>query len=75
MEHILKIHPEYFEAILNNKKTFEIRLNDRDFKVGDTLVLKEYVFNKGFTGLSINKTITYITDYAQKENYVVMSIK
>ena len=35
MIHALKTLPEYFEAVLENKKTFELRKNDRDFKVGD----------------------------------------
>ena len=40
-EHILKLNDRYFDAVANGIKTFEIRKNDRDYKVGDTLVLKE----------------------------------
>lgn len=40
--HELKILPEYFKAQKAGKKNFEIRKNDRDYKVGDKLVLKEY---------------------------------
>ena len=39
--HRLKILPEYFEAQKNRVKTFEIRKNDRNFKVGDKLMLYE----------------------------------
>ena len=39
MIHALKTLPEYFEAVWENKKTFELRKNDRDFKVGDYLAL------------------------------------
>lgn len=43
MTHHLKILPEYFEEILAGKKPFEIRFNDRGFKVGDRVELKEYL--------------------------------
>lgn len=42
MKHKLKILPKYFKEVINNRKQFEIRKNDRDFKVGDTLLLKEW---------------------------------
>lgn len=75
MTHELKILPEYFEAVLSRKKSFEIRRDDRDFKVGDTLLLKEYdsIF-KVFTGRTVKRKITYITAYAQQEDYIVMAI-
>lgn len=37
MNHQLKIHQCYLIHILEGKKTFEVRLNDRDFQTGDTL--------------------------------------
>lgn len=36
----LKTDPELFEATLNGTKDWEIRFNDRGFKVGDKLVLR-----------------------------------
>jgi len=42
MKHELKTRGEYFQAIKRGEKTFEVRNNDRDFKVGDTLLLKEW---------------------------------
>ncbi|EOS7882279.1 DUF3850 domain-containing protein [Enterococcus hirae] len=74
MTHELKILPVYFEAVVNGRKQFEIRKNDRDFQVGDQLILKEW--NKdGFTGRACQSEITYITDYMQKNGYVVLSIR
>jgi len=74
-EHILKIAPEYFDAVDSGSKTFEIRFNDRDFKMGDTVVLREYIFDiDAYTGQTITRTIGYVTDYAQQHGYVVFSL-
>ncbi len=74
--HELKILPEYYKAQVEGKKNFEIRKNDRDYKVGDKLVLKEYDPKaKELTGQSFITEITFITDYQQKDGYVVLGTK
>lgn len=65
MIHELKILPEYFEAVFTGSKTFEIRQNDRGFKVGDFVELYEYEVNKGFTGRILTRQITYIFEGGQ----------
>lgn len=75
--HDLKILPKYFIPVIRCEKTFEIRKNDRNYKykIGDTLSLNE--FDPGqevYTGRKATAEVTYITDYAQKDDYVVMSI-
>ncbi|HAM2078072.1 TPA: DUF3850 domain-containing protein [Listeria monocytogenes] len=72
--HELKILSEYYWDIVEGRKTFEIRKNDRDFQVGDYLILKEFKREK-HTRRWIALEVTYITDYEQKEGYVVMGIK
>ncbi|MED4852257.1 DUF3850 domain-containing protein [Caldifermentibacillus hisashii] len=73
--HRLKIQPKYFEAVCDGKKSFEIRKNDRNFQVGDSLLLEEYnPETQEYTGRVVERKITYITNYAQQENYVVMAI-
>ncbi|MBD9774248.1 DUF3850 domain-containing protein [Enterococcus faecalis] len=72
--HELKILPEYFEAVVSGDKCFEIRRNDRGYKVGDILRLNEYEDGK-YTGNFHVAEITYITDYAQQDGYVVLGIK
>lgn len=73
MKHELKIKPEYFAAVINGEKTFEIRNNaDRNFQVSDILVLKS--FDGEFNGNFVERTISYITDFEQKPGYVVLGL-
>ncbi|QJD54544.1 hypothetical protein [Sphingomonas phage Kharn] len=51
--HELKCHPHFFAAIAAGKKTFEIRRNDRDYRVGDMLNLREYDPTFGNTGRTL----------------------
>ena len=41
--HELKTDRLYFQSTLDGEKLFEIRKNDRDFKKGDTVILRETV--------------------------------
>lgn len=62
-EHELKLWAEFFDDLVNGKKRFEIRKNDREFQVGDTLLLREYKFFTGeYTGRWLRFSITYILD-------------
>jgi hypothetical protein len=40
--HNLKTWPEYFKLVKNDIKKYEFRKNDRNFEVGDLLVLEEF---------------------------------
>jgi hypothetical protein len=74
--HNLKILLRYFELVLSGDKSFEIREDDRDFSVGDTVSLKEFCDNScRHTGREIKVEITYITAYNQKSNYIVFSYR
>ena len=75
-KHELKIEPKYFEAVKDGRKKFEIRKNDRNYQEGDILVLLEYdKYYEAFTGEKITVEISYMTDYAQKDGYVVLGIE
>ncbi len=51
-----KIWPEFFDAIQNNEKKFELRLADFKLKDGDVLVLEEFdPKTKKYTGRKITK--------------------
>jgi len=61
--HKLKSWPDFFEPVLNGTKRFELRINDRNFNVGDVLHLMEYDDRKRvFTGRSVKKRVTYFMD-------------
>jgi hypothetical protein len=59
--HTLKSWPEFFEPVLQGKKRFELRRNDRDFQDGDHLVLREYEPGEDrFTGRELTKRVSYV---------------
>lgn len=39
MIHTLKILPQFYRAVLEERKTFEVRKNDRPFTVGDFVII------------------------------------
>ncbi|ELT8921902.1 DUF3850 domain-containing protein [Enterococcus faecalis] len=76
MLHKLKINQEYFTPVLQGIKNFEIRFNDRNYSVGDTVLLREIESeSKSYTGREIAVEIIYITNYEQKEGFVVFGFK
>lgn len=61
MTHALKTWPEFYKEVESERKNFEIRRNDRPFKVGDTLLLQEWDNkNEQYTGKELTRRITYI---------------
>jgi len=59
--HKLKTWPIFFEAVMNGTKTFELRKNERNFKVGDRLDLMEYDPDaENYTGKHCHRYIIYI---------------
>lgn len=56
-----KVWPQYFDAILSGKKTFELRLADFQCNEGDVLILKEWdPKTKEYTGRELEKEVTYV---------------
>jgi len=76
--HVLKCWPEYFEPVVKKLKTFEIRKNDRGFKVCDLLKLKEWdPSTSTYTGRLCMVQITYmlqLTFIGLQSEYVVLAI-
>ena len=73
--HNLKTLPPYYDASAAGLKTFEIRLDDRNYRIGDILHLQEWSGN-AYTGRSHCKQVTYILrdkPYVP-EGYVCMGV-
>ena len=80
--HELKVWTEFWDDLYSFRKLFEVRLDDRNFEVGDTLLLREWnEKTQEYTGRQITRTITYKLSGGQfgkfgiKEDYCVLSLK
>jgi hypothetical protein len=77
--HELKTWPESFQPILQNKKNFEIRVNDRNYQVGDKLLLLEWdPQTQQYTGRRCYRQISYIlhkSSFIRLGKKVILSIE
>ena len=73
--HEIKIATTYYDDVVSGRKRFELRKNDRGYKVGDTLKMLEFKDGK-FTGRTIDADIIYmLEDYTGlQEGYCILSI-
>lgn len=76
--HELKTHSKAFDAIWFGEKTYEIRVADRDFRVGDRLFLREWDLDKkDYTDRCLIATVTYMTlpgEWGLPEDLCVMAL-
>lgn len=76
--HELKTWPSFFNAVMNGVKPFEVRKLDRNFKVGDYLLLREFNPNNGsYTGAVCTRQITYILkggNFGIEDGYGVLGL-
>lgn len=72
--HELKCWPEFFKDIASGAKTFEARKDDRGYRAGDVLRLREWMRDGGYTGREATVTVTYLLAGRPwlTEGYVVM---
>lgn len=80
--HELKTWPDYYVHLLDGTKTFEYRRNDRDFRVGDVLYLREWeplawdgaapTLGR-YTGRSMCRRVTYMLNTSQE--FVIMALE
>lgn len=76
--HEVQCWPECFRATIDGRKMFEYLPNDRDYKVGDFLILQEWDKNRGYTGCEKQTQITYVLagpEMDVPEGRVILGIK
>lgn len=79
MTHALKTWPLFFQRIESGQKTFELRKNDRDYKVGDRVLLQEWdPAEKKYTGKELERVISYILinaeEFGLKKGYIIFGL-
>ena len=84
--HELKTDPNVFAESWNDRKRFEIRKDDRNFQVGDTLILKETKYTGEemkngkplvYTGFQLSANIMYklpVGSYGLEKGWTVLSV-
>lgn len=85
--HDLKCNILFYEDVESGQKPFEVRANDRDYKVGDHLWLREgdlhpvsnADYDWRYTGKTCVKEVTYVLTnamfYGVRKGYVVLGLK
>lgn len=77
-EHELRCWPEHYAVIDTGVKTCELRLNDRNYQTGDTLLLREWEpVENGYTGRQLRVRVTHVLSGGPwlSPGYVAMSIQ
>ena len=74
--HEVKLAASWWNDITSGKKRFELRKNDRGYKVGDKLLMQEYAAG-AFTGRTIVADITYMLEEytGLTEGYAILGIE
>lgn len=77
--HALKTWPQYWRAVQDGSKTFELRRDDRSFQVGDVLLLQEWdPDTEGYTGRELRRQVSYVIrdapEFGLREGFVVLGL-
>ena len=85
-EHELKTWMPFYEDVLSGRKSFEVRKNDRGFRVGDVLRLREWDRDHElahspsdfhYTGRSLRRTVAYVLtgeNWGIKDGFAVLGL-
>lgn len=72
-----KILPEYFKEVKACRKTFELRKDEDDVQVGDTLILREWD-GENYTGRRAVRDVSYVLrdvpEYGLQNGYCIIAL-
>ena len=72
-----KILPKYYEDVVTGAKPFELRKDEDNILVGDTLVLCEW--DSHYTGRKVRCLVTYVlrncSEYGIMDGYCIIGIE
>jgi hypothetical protein len=78
MQHGLKVSERFYADLERGIKPFEYRRNDRLFQVGDTLLLRKWHPETGYSGEQHEQWITYVLTHEQfdpvKPGFVILGL-
>lgn len=71
-----KVWPQYYKALQDGVKPFEIRKDEDNVEVGDILILEEW--DGDFTGYSLKRKVSYILrdvpQFGLKKGYCIIGL-
>lgn len=79
--HTLKCWPEFFDAVRSGDKNFEVRKHDRDFQIGDVVLLRRFDPDNPDTGenpAQERRRISYVLTggrFGIEPGYVVLGLE
>ena len=77
--HEVKCWPEFFRAVESGEKLFELRKNDRDYRVGDYIYQREWrPKSKRYTGRAHSSRIVYAVygpTWGLKRGYCILGLE
>lgn len=75
--HNLKLFTKYFDHVAKGLKKSEVRYNDRNYQIGDTITLHEGEYEDGrfiYSGRKVSAEISYIDNFGTQDGYVSLSL-
>jgi len=77
MHHDLKLFTKYFQAVVDGGKRSEVRYNDRNYQVGDTMTLREghdSLEGYQYSGRLVSCRISHTDRFGCQSGYLNLSI-